>query len=374
MSWINKNDLINLLEAYAPKEFAAEGDNTGIQIGELEGEIEKCFVTLDVTRDVINESVTQGVKLIIAHHPLVREPVKRLTPDEMGETAYKALTEGITVYTCHTNLDAALDIGVNTALTERLELNFSDHDILYLTHQKDYYKIVVYTPKDYEDKISQAMVFAGAGGYGTYSGVTFNNFGTGTFFPSEGAKPYIGIPGKKQQVEESKIEAMVDYGRIHEVMEAVKAVHPYEVPVIDVYPLEEPKDDHGLGWVGDLKEAWRTEKLLDQIENKLSTSVSVSGEVPHNIKRVALCGGSGGKLIPQVLKHQADIFITGDLKYHEALDASENGLFLVDAGHRETELPVVDKLTDFIYKKLGQGINTKIIPFYNKEQILKRRF
>jgi putative NIF3 family GTP cyclohydrolase 1 type 2 len=92
------------------------------------------------------------------------------------------------------------------------------------------------------------------------------------------------------------------------------------------------------------------------------------------IKSVAVCGGSCGDLIDDAIKQNADAFITADLKYHTFQDA-EGKILLIDAGHYETEVPVLDEIKSRLEKFLIENKkitvlkfkgSTNPIVFYNK--------
>jgi hypothetical protein len=100
-----------------------------------------------------------------------------------------------------------------------------------------YIKIVVYTPSTHADKIREALAVSGAGHIGNYDNCTFSVKGTGRFRGLEGTKPFIGESGKIEQVDEERIETILPSKKIKEVLEAVKKVHPYEEPAIDIYSL-----------------------------------------------------------------------------------------------------------------------------------------
>jgi putative NIF3 family GTP cyclohydrolase 1 type 2 len=65
---------------------------------------------------------------------------------------------------------------------------------------------------------------------------------------------------------------------------------------------------------------------------------------------VALCGGSGGSLAAAATARGADVFVTGDVKHHQALDAQAAGTAIIDAGHHGTEWPFVQHLAERLSK------------------------
>jgi hypothetical protein len=100
------------------------------------------------------------------------------------------------------------------------------------------YKIVVYVPEDHAEALRMAMGDAGAGKIGNYSNCTFTIKGIGRFKPEDGAHPTIGEVGKLEEVSEDRIETVCAEDKLRAVLAAIRAVHPYEEPATDVYPIE----------------------------------------------------------------------------------------------------------------------------------------
>ena len=99
-------------------------------------------------------------------------------------------------------------------------------------------KIVVFVPEAQAGVVRTAMGQAGAGKVGNYSFCSFSSKGIGRFTPETGAHPAIGEVGKAEEVIEERIEMICPRERLHDVIEAMKAAHPYEEVAFDVYPLE----------------------------------------------------------------------------------------------------------------------------------------
>ncbi|ACB84800.1 Nif3-like dinuclear metal center hexameric protein [Natranaerobius thermophilus] len=367
-----KKTLINLLEKFAPKYLAVEGDNPGLQLGSVNDKVSKCLVALDPSKQVIEQAIKMKAELIITHHPLFMPPLHVVTDEKIGDVTKRAIKNDISIYTSHTNLDAALEIGVNHALLETLNINLIDERPLTTTYKEKYSKIVVFMPQGYEDEVRTALSSAGAGSLGHYCDVSFQSQGIGTFKPLAGTDPFIGEQGRISRTEEVKLETIVPNSKINQVIQEMRAVHPYEEPAYDIYQLEYPDKKYGIGLVGELSSPIRSETLIETIEQRLHTQVRLAGPRPENINSVAVCGGSGGKMVEKALKLGVDAFITGDIKYHDALRAEQEGLFLIDAGHRETELPVVDKVTKFLDEQLSDDYNLEIKSFHNDEYVFYR--
>lgn len=99
-------------------------------------------------------------------------------------------------------------------------------------------KIAVAVPSTHAKAVRKAAGGAGAGRLGNYSHASFSVKGTGRFLPKEGANPTIGIVGQMEEVGEERIEWTCTWENASTVIAAIRSAHPYEEPVIDVYPLE----------------------------------------------------------------------------------------------------------------------------------------
>lgn len=349
--------IINIIEKFAPKNLAFDWDNTGLQLGDYNKEVSKILIVLTVTEDVIDYALNNGFEMIIAHHPLIFKPLKAVRKDfTIGRVIYKAIQKDLVIYSAHTNLDVAKD-GVNDVLAQLLELERVE--VLRETYTEPLKKITVFVPEGYEDKIVEAMGNAGAGFIGKYSNCTFKIRGEGTFKPEEGANPFIGKIGKLEKVNEFRIETIAPQSRVKSIISAMLKIHPYEEVAYDVYPLDNEGEKYGIGRVGYLSQEMPLEDFALLVKNKLNVSnLKVVGELSKIVKKVAVCGGSGSDLINAAIFKNADVFVTGDVKYHDALDAFMQGIAVIDAGHSATEKVVLNKIKEHVEKSLCE-INQK---------------
>lgn len=320
------------LEAWAPKTFAYDWDNVGLQVGSISDKTEAVLVTLDVNDAVVDEAIRLGANVIVSHHPMLFKPLKTIdfnTPK--GKLVRKLIKHDITVYASHTNLDIA-EGGVNDLLAEKIGIE--NVQPMVVTHEEPLYKLAVFTPVDHVNEVVDALSEAGAGNIGNYSHCTFQAPGTGTFKPLEGANPYIGTPHKIERVEELKIETIVPETLLKNVVEAMLKAHPYEEVAYDIYPLKNEGKKYGLGRIGTLKEVVNFHQLIEMTKEALDVRhVRYVGDLDKQVKRVAVLGGSGEKYIHKAKQLGADAYITGDVTFHQAQDAKDNGLALIDAGH-----------------------------------------
>lgn len=327
-------EIIRSIETIAPLHLQEGYDNSGLLTGHPEDDITGAIVTLDVTEQVIEEAIGLGYNLIIAHHPVIFKPLKKINGyTEVERCVIKAIRHGIALYAAHTNLDNS-NQGVNAMLCRKLGLN----KLSILTPQEgNLRKLVVFTPESHAEVVRQAMFAAGAGHIGNYDSCSFNTAGTGTFRGLQGSDPYVGKPGEIHKEPEIRIEAILPAHVEAHVMEAVKQVHPYEEIAWDSYMLTNRTPNSGSGMTGEFDSPLSEKEFIDLLKKTLNTPViRCSGFTGEKITRVALCGGSGNFLIHDALRSGAQAFVTGELRYHDYFLA-ENKILLVEAGHYETE-------------------------------------
>ncbi|CCQ97363.1 conserved hypothetical protein [[Clostridium] ultunense Esp] len=350
-------EIIKLLDQWASPNLIDEWDNTGFQIGDPEKEVSKVLISLDLDRKVFEKAVDENVQMIITHHPIIFKPLKRIAKLSYKEKlVYDLIREDIVVYNAHTNLDLAID-GVNDALANILEIKNTEP--IKIIFEESLYKLVVFVPRDHANTIRKVLGEAGAGWIGNYSHCTYNIEGIGTFMPLEGTNPFIGEAYVLEEVEETRIEAIVEEKKLSRVVDEMIKHHPYEEVAYDIYPLKNKGKVYGYGRIGEVKER-PLFNYLDIIKESLKVNkIIVYGNQIKTIRKVAVCGGSGSSFIHDAYRKGADIFITGDVKYHEAQYANELGLTIIDASHYHTEKVVLPVIRDYLEVNLGE--NTEII-------------
>jgi len=329
-------DIIGILEHYYPPYLAASWDNSGLQLGSYSAPVKKVGVALDLEPEVAQEAIRSGVDMIITHHPLFFQGMKRVQADTVwGKMIYRLISAGVTVYSAHTNLDAASQ-GLNQHLAEMLQLQ--DIQPLSADKQDELFKVVVYVPFDHVKAVQTAMAEAGAGHIGKYSACSFRTPGIGSFCPEEGSQPFIGSVGRLEEVEEYRLETVVEQDGLQQVLQAMLSAHPYEEVAYDVYRLVNGGRIYSMGRKGKLSEPCSLEFLAERVKTVFQCpGVRVVGNWRGMVQRVAVVSGSGGSLLAQIGPKQADVVITGDVKYHEAQGALLKGLNVIDAGHQELE-------------------------------------
>lgn len=343
---LKAKEIIKLLDSWAKPYLIDDWDNTGFQIGDPNKLVEKILLSLDLDRKALEKAKDKNVDMIITHHPIIFKPLNKITTTNYEEKLiYDTIKEEIVVYNAHSNLDLAIG-GVNDTLAELLGLK--DLDVLSTSYIEPLYKIAVFVPKSHVDKVRNVLGKSGAGWIGNYSHCTYNVEGFGTFMPREGSNPFIGESGKLEKVDEIKIETIVEAKNIKKVITKMLKAHPYEEVAYDIYPLKNEGRKYGYGRVGEIEEM-ALKDFLNLIKEKLDVDpIKVFGYKDKTIKRVALCGGSGASFIYNAYEKDADIYVTGDIKYHDAQLGHQLGLIVVDANHYDTEKVILPKLKDYI--------------------------
>ncbi|MBE0446641.1 MAG: Nif3-like dinuclear metal center hexameric protein [Actinobacteria bacterium] len=343
---------MSIVDSIAPAYLRFEDDKIGLQVGSPDAAINKVLVTLELTKEVINEAQDKGVQLILSHHPLIFQSLDRvLADDHVGGLVTSLIKSDISLLTAHTNLDRARG-GTSDVLARTLDLQ--DIEVMLPARDIQMFKLVVFAPKDNVDEMISALGNAGGGVIGDYSHCTFRTEGTGTFFPMTGTRPYLGNIGELNQVGEYRLEILVAPDRIERVTKKMLDVHPYEEVAYDIYEVKNPPAGAGFGRIGNMKKPLKLRDCVERWSERLGSELRVSGDWEMIISRVAVCGGSGGELIGAANATGADVFVTGDVKYHTAHAARAMGLALIDAGHAETERLIVPeiarKLQDRIFE------------------------
>ncbi len=327
-------ELTAALEAWAPRSLQEDYDNSGLQVGDPETELTSALVCLDCTEAVVEEAARLGCGLIISHHPVIFRGLKSLSGGGYVErTVLAAIRNNIALYAIHTNLDNVYS-GVNAEIAARLGLQATR---VLVPRSGQLRKLVVYVPKDHADSVRDALFSAGAGHIGNYDECSFTVGGMGTFRPGPGSSPFMGAQGTRELVAEFRLEFIVPVAIERAVLAAMRVAHPYEEVAYDLIPLANEHPGVGAGMVGELPEALAEEAFLARVKAVFGLQV-----VRHTrllgrpVRRVAVCGGSGSFLIGRAKAAGADIYLTGDVKYHEFFDA-DGRLVVADIGHYGSE-------------------------------------
>ncbi|MCF6239859.1 MAG: Nif3-like dinuclear metal center hexameric protein [Bacteroidales bacterium] len=360
-------EIIDALEEFAPLSLQESYDNAGLITGNPNDKFKAAILTIDTIEQVVDEAIEKGANLIISHHPIVFSGIKKLNGKNYIErTIIKAIKNDIAIYAAHTNMDNVYS-GVNAKICEKLALK----NCKVLSAQKGVLKkLVTFVPLAHIDTVRKAVFDAGAGHIGNYDSCSYNLSGKGSFRALEGTKPFVGKQGKIHFEDEIRLETIFHKNKQSQIINALIESHPYEEVAYDIYPLDNVYEKNGAGMIGELEKPLSEKAFLNLIKKEFNISCIRHTELLNkDIKRVAVCGGSGSFLLSEAINQSADIFITGDFKYHQFFDA-EKRIIIADIGHYESEQFTKELFYDILTKKFPtfafyfSEINTNPVKYY----------
>ncbi len=335
-------DVVAYLDRFAPPMLAAEWDNVGLLAGDPTWAANRILTCLTVTPDVVEEAIAEHVELIVAHHPVMFRGVKKLTPHTPdGRVLLPLLRHGIAVYSPHTSFDNCPG-GINDGLARRLGL--TNIQPLRKATGKPECKLVVFVPEADLATVSDAMFAACAGNIGQYEQCSFRIPGTGTFFGTDTTNPTVGVKGRREEVSEWRLEVVVPERKVEAVIAAMRQSHSYEEPAFDVYTLR-PRTADGEGRIGQLAAPLPLGELAKLTKAQLNANcVQLVGDPGKLVQRVAIACGAAGEFLPDAIAAKADVFLTGEIRFHDCLTATAENVAVILPGHYATERPGVEDL------------------------------
>ena len=341
-------DVIAELEQLAPISLQESYDNAGLIVGDSNWEFKGAVVCLDSIESVIDEAISQNVNMVIAHHPIVFSGLKKINgKNYIEKIIIKAIKNDIAIYAIHTNLDNVYH-GVNGKIASKLGLVNTQ---ILAPKPNLVNKLITFVPKADLEKVRKAMFDAGAGKIGNYSDCSFNVEGFGTFKGGESATPHVGEVGKLHTEEEVKVEVVFSSYQKSKVVNALKKAHPYEEVAYDIVQLDQVNQQIGSGMIGELTEEMDSIEFLNFLKREMKADgIRYTELTSKRIKKVALCGGAGSFLLRNAIARKADIFITGDFKYHQFFDA-DGKIIIADIGHYESEQFTIELLGEYLSEK-----------------------
>ena len=330
------SDILGIINKISPIGLAESWDNPGLQVGDPTTDVSRIMVALDASSAVIESALQADCQLLVTHHPLIFKPLKSIsTSTTQGKSVHAAIRGGLGIVSMHTNYDI-VEGGLNDLLSERLGLTACAP--LQVTTAQELSKLVVFVPEEHLDRV-RAALFAHAESLGVYRDCSFSASGEGTFTPLAGATPFIGTVGALEKVREYRLEILLDRLKLPQALKSLIEVHPYEEPAYDIYPLHNQGIESGLGRIGSLPDATTLAEYASRVAAQLgSPGTRFVGDPSAKIKKVALCSGSGASVMRCAARAGANVLVTGDIKYHEARDAEDLGIALIDSGHFHTEI------------------------------------
>lgn len=336
--------IIKKLEEFFPLFLEEKWDNSGLILGDKNSEINRVQISLDITDDVINNAIKNKAELIITHHPIIFEGLKKINDSTiLGQKILKLIKNGINVYSMHTNLDSAKE-GLNDYIVEKLG---GKNPKVMSEFLNSVYKMCVHVPDFFLEEALNIL----------------NGTKEIEFLGYEKIS-YFGDMIEKN--ENFKLEFMGEKEKIYIVFNRLKEKHPNKNPLYELISLENRyKTGAGLGRIYTLEEQVSLEKYVETIKERLKLDfVKIVKSNDKLIKKIAIINGSGAEFWKKACDMGADLYITGDIKYHTAFDAYEKGLNLIDIGHYESE----HFFNEIIIKKISDNLTVEV---YNEKRILK---
>ena len=339
--------IIECLEKWAPPFYQESYDNSGLMVGDNNSDISGCLISLDCTETVVDEAISKNCNLIVSHHPIIFGGITSINSSHwVGRVIQKAISNGINIYAIHTNLDNIKE-GVNKKISDLLELKNTKFLLPKYGFNK---KLEVYIPEKDKDHFLEKVFEAGAGQIGNYRECSFQGKGIGTFTPQENSNPKIGSLNNKEEVEEIKLEIYFDKSVENKVLDTLIKYHPYEEPNYFIHENNIKSKEVGSGMIGERNIYFKD--LLKIIKKTFNCgSIRHTTIVNNEVKKIAVCGGSGSFLTKDAIRNGADVFITSDFKYHDFFEANDQ-ITLVDIGHYESEQFTKDLIFEFLNKNL----------------------
>lgn len=355
MTSITVGDIERAIALRFPPERAAAWDRVGLLAGDPRREVAGVALALDPTLDAIEGAVRVGANVLVTHHPAFLEPPAELRPGR-GPTGvlFSALDSGVALINAHTNLDrdqeAQLLMPRALGLTPLAPLESSTMPMVLVT---------AYVPEQAAGAVKRAMEDAGAGRIGDYSGCSFAAGGVGSFTPAEGSRPRVGSPGVAADVDEVRLEMLAPPKRAGAVVTAAVSAHPYEEPLVSVTDVRIARNTARLGMVCATDEPTPLDQFAQMASAVYGVRARVWGDPSTEVRSVATSTGSAGSLVGDALAAGVQVLVAGEVRYHDALEAKDAGLGVIELGHDVTEWPLVGLLDSAV--RSVPGIDPELV-------------
>lgn len=338
------------LNLHLRPELAESWDNVGLLVGDRRRAVRRMMLCIDLTEPVLREAQSRRADFVLAYHPPIFDPLKAVLADRQS-VIYRAVRAQIAVYAIHTAYDM-IDGGTSDALADVIGLE--ERTPIRPNIRTDHSKVVVFVPKEHVDHVASAAFEAGAGVIGDYSHCSFRTGGHGTFLGGETTNPTRGQAGRFEVAREVRLEVLVPNTKRADVVRRIKDAHPYEEVALDVYPLTQISDDTGLGRSGRLSRPANLRSVATRIKRRtgLKTVLTVSAHPDRTLKTAAVCPGSCGKLAVE-LAGKVDLYVTGELRHHDALALQTRGTNAICLGHGNSERPALKALGEMLQPALS---------------------
>jgi len=320
-------NLTGYLEQIAPPSFQESYDNSGLIVGDLDIQIRGVLICLDSTEAIVDEAIALGCNVIVAHHPIVFRGIKKFNGKSYVErVVMKAIKNDIAIYAIHTNLDNVLEDGVNKMLGRKLDLK----NVQILSPKKNLKKIQLHLNEDDSKRLTRSTL---TNGMKIHKSLTVGNDGM-------------------QEMPVVLFEILISEGLEHAFIQKTRKLLGEDLE-FELSEVSNQNSKVGSGLIGYLKNPILEVSFLKRLKSNLNLKVIRHTELlGKRVRKIAICGGAGGFLLPQAKRAGADFFVTSDYKYHEFFDA-EQSLVIADIGHYESEQYTIELLYGLITKKFS---------------------
>lgn len=297
---MKSQEILSVFRKMAPEGFQSSWDNSGIQVVGESSECSKIGVCLEPTPEMVRTCLDWGAEMVLTHHPLYMKPKGLGSESAFTEVVRMVMRSGAWLYAAHTSLDCAPG-GPAFWLGERFALE----NTKFLEAAREFAPVEVsfYSPRT----------------------VTRDE-----------AEMWTERPGMHSvsQTAAGEVRLVCDREHWAGARSAVEFTLGLQ-PEYYVRALEAPARAVGFGQVGDLPQPLDWEAFMAELQGLVDRDVfTVCGHVPQTVARVAYCGGSGSSLADAAARAGADVLVTGDMKYHAAV---ESPVCVVDVGHFSLE-------------------------------------
>ena len=333
-----------------PPEWAEGWDRVGLLAGDPQAPVTGVVLALDPTPSAMARALELGANVLVTHHPAFLEPPRWLTPGRgSAGVLFAAVSGGVALVNAHTNLDRAPAAG--RLLPDALGLSVLhpiERSLLPLS------LVTVFVPTAAAERVAEAMAGAGAGRIGEYERCRFvSGEGTGSFAPGAGSKPSTGERGVLSSAAETRLEMVAPRHNARGVASAARGAHPYEEPLITVADVEIARSSARMGMLCAAPVGLTVRALAVLAAGTFNITPTVWGDPDAPVARVVTATGSAGSLVSDVIASGADALVAGEVRYHDALDASESGLTVIELGHDVSEWPLVNLLEQVVRSVKG---------------------
>lgn len=315
--------VIQHLEHVAPPIYQEDYDNAGLITGNPTDSVRGVLTCLDVTEAVLDEALSLGCNLVVAHHPIVFKGLKRFTGATYVErVVLQAIRQNIAIYAIHTNLDNMYFQGVNTRFAEQLGLQH----LRILVSRDAWKQLRIQLPEHAVPALRDSL-----------AAVSY-------------AELLHVLPTTDQQV---VCEIRTDTAHQKALEQLVRAVVPAIHPSLTWQQALQPHPHIGAGMIGELPHRISGADFLNLVKEKMQASCVRYTTLPEKgVQRVAICGGAGSFLLSKAIAQGADAYVSADFKYHEFFDADQK-ILIADIGHFESEQFTINLLQEIISQKFS---------------------